>query len=294
MPKLPHYHVLKHKWKARHHAVKQQLITKHRSVLQWLWEAFPHKQHLAATSLSALLMLIPPLPQLHQPPPPASNLVAHAESTNTKSHLAADLASIVPSELRPLSPEEETQISFVLSRDLNMPIKTELQGLRLNRSYGKIGGEQHLARYPGDTLAKHAINPEDTKMFLPSGMAPGLGSFRYFTESAKTLTSKEIERERYYIAAPYHLIPGYNQNAAEYKAFFKFRKMIVVNPKTGAAVVTVIGDAGPGESTGKHLGGSPEVMHYLDLGTGPRKGPVLYFFIDDPDDTIPLGPINNI
>lgn len=293
MPAHSHYQTLKEKWTARRHAVKQRVITKHQNVLQWLWDSFPHKQHIAATSLSALLLLIPPLPQLHSPlNAQHANLTSQTQSTSSKSHLVTDLSSIVPSEIRPLSPEEETQITYVLSRDLNMPVKSELQGIRLNRSYGKIGGEQHLARYPGDTLAKHAIDPNDHKMFLRSGMAPGLGSFRYFAESAQTMTQKDIDRERYYIAAPYHLSEGYNDHVTEYKDFFKFRKMIVVNPKTGAAVVTVIGDAGPGQSTGKHLGGSPEVMHYLDLGTGARKGAVLYFFVDDPSDTIPLGPVN--
>jgi hypothetical protein len=67
--------------------------------------------------------------------------------------------------------------------------------------------------------------------------------------------------------------------------------MLVVNTKTGQAIVTDIADAGPAVFTGKHLGGSPEVMYFLGLHKGSRKGPVLYFFIDDPDDKIPLGPI---
>ncbi len=67
--------------------------------------------------------------------------------------------------------------------------------------------------------------------------------------------------------------------------------MLVVNPKTGQAVVADIADSGPSEYTGKHLGGSPEVMDELGLATGPRKGAVLYFFIDDPKDQIPLGPV---
>ena len=33
-------------------------------------------------------------------------------------------------------------------------------------------------------------------------------------------------------------------------------------------------------------------MHYLERVDGSLKGPVLYFFIDDPDDKIKLGPIN--
>ena len=33
-------------------------------------------------------------------------------------------------------------------------------------------------------------------------------------------------------------------------------------------------------------------MSYLERFDGAQKGPVLYFFIDDPEDKIPLGPIN--
>ena len=32
-------------------------------------------------------------------------------------------------------------------------------------------------------------------------------------------------------------------------------------------------------------------MKYLERVDGKAKGPVLYFFIDDPNDIIPLGPI---
>ena len=85
--------------------------------------------------------------------------------------------------------------------------------------------------------------------------------------------------------------PGFAERVGKYRDFYKFRKMVVVNPKTGQAVVTDIADAGPAEFTGKHLGGSPEVMDALGLATGPRKGAVLYFFIDDPKDQVRLGPI---
>ena len=98
-------------------------------------------------------------------------------------------------------------------------------------------------------------------------------------------------RERYYLAVQTFLSPGFAERVGEYRDFYRFRKMLVVNPKTGQAVVAVIGDAGPAAWTGKHLGGSPEVMHFVGLAKGPRKGAVLYFFIDDPDDKIPLGPV---
>jgi hypothetical protein len=32
-------------------------------------------------------------------------------------------------------------------------------------------------------------------------------------------------------------------------------------------------------------------MDYLDLNVGKQKGPVILFFVDDPTDGIPLGPL---
>lgn len=205
--------------------------------------------------------------------------------------LRESLSDLVPSEVRKLTPEEENKIASVLSDKLKMTIKPELEGIRLNRSYGLIGAEQHLYRYPGDTVQKHADNAVDWAMYGGSGIAPGLGAWGYFVPSESQFSQKDKQRERYYLAIQTFLAPGFSENFARYRDFFRFRKMVVVNPNTGQAVVAVVGDAGPAEWTGKHLGGSPEVMHYLSYGGGPRKGPVFYFFVDDPDDKIPLGPV---
>src|SRR3989338_11518935 len=119
-------------------------------------------------------------------------------------------------------------------------------------------------------------------------MAPGRGAWVYFVDSAETLTSADKQSEKYYIAAQTFLAPGWLERTHKLYDFFKYRKMIVVNPDNGKAIVVVIGDAGPAEFTGKHLGGSPEVMNYLERVDGAGRGPVLYFFIDDPNDKIPL------
>jgi hypothetical protein len=203
-----------------------------------------------------------------------------------------NLQKALPSEVRKLSPEEETEVGEILSQQYNLPVKAEIDGIRLNRSYGLIGGEQHLYRYPGDTVFKHADTTSDWAMYGGSGIAPGLGAWGYFARSEAEFTERDKLRERYYIAVQTFLAPGFSENVGKYRDFFKFRKMLLVNPKTGQAVVAVIGDAGPAEWTGKHLGGSPEVMHFVGHAKGPRKGPVLYYFIDDPKDEVPLGPID--
>lgn len=113
-------------------------------------------------------------------------------------------------------------------------------------------------------------------------MAPGLGAWGYIDDKLK---------EKYYIAVQTFLSKDFNSRLAEYRDFYKYRKMLVVNPNNGRTIIADIADAGPGEFTGKHLGGSPEVMYYLERFDGGQKGSVLYFFIDDPDDKIPLGPV---
>lgn len=221
-----------------------------------------------------------------------------AQKIDSKVFLISDLSNILPPEIRPLTSDEETKIGDVLSKSFGMKVNAVLNGLRLNRSYGYIGAEQHLRRYPGDSMSSHFDPPaggqEEEEKYYSSGMAPGLGAWGYFATSSSQMTPEDSSREKYYIAVQTFLSPDFNSKVAEYRDFFKFRKMLVVNPQNGKAVVAVIGDAGPAEWTGKHLGGSPEVMKHLERVDGTQKGPVLYYFLDDPNDLVPLGPIEPI
>lgn len=277
----PHFEHLKRKWTSKHDDVTKTFLDKHQDTLR----------HLTLGGLGGMLLLTTPGTNLvsHQANIVDDQKIAKAEDKNML--LAAALKKEVPEEVRKLTSEEEEKITQILSSELGMSVKSELEGIRLNRSYGLIGGEQHLYRYPGDNLYKHAESAADWAMFGSSGIAPGLGAWGYFTPSEAQFTDQDQQRERYYLAIQTFLAPGFAENFGKFRDFFKFRKMIVVNPKTGQAVVAVVGDAGPAEWTGKHLGGSPEVMHYVGLATGPRKGAVLYFFVDDPENKIPLGPI---
>jgi hypothetical protein len=140
-------------------------------------------------------------------------------------------------------------------------------------------------------MATHFATADEAASYTASGMAPGRGAWGYFVPDGAQMTQKDSDREKYYIAVQTFLAPGFASNVRDYYNFFRFRKMLVVNPENGKAIVADIGDAGPAVWTGKQLGGSPEVMSYLDRHDGAARGPVLYFFIDDPNDTIPLGPV---
>jgi hypothetical protein len=282
------YQFLRDKWTKKHKDLQAGLVKKHKTSFDWLAN---NSKQLALGSLGSLILISNP----GQKPPDIPTKVAsqEAQKIDNKVFLLADLGNSLPEDVRPLSEAEESKISEVLSKTYGMKVSASLNGMRLNRSYGLIGAEQHLARYPGDNMATHFDGDiEASEKYHSSGMAPGLGAWGYFATSRAHLTSEDTEREKYYIAVQTFLAPDFNKKVAVYRDFFKYRKMLVVNPQNGKAIVAVIGDAGPAEWTGKHLGGSPEVMKHLERVDGRARGPVLYYFIDDPDDRIPLGPVD--
>jgi hypothetical protein len=283
-----HYKQLSARWKARHRDLQVKLWSKHKDSLNWLSQ---HYRQLVSGSLGGLMLLTGQISNPLSITISAKTQAPIDQKIDKKVFLISDLSNILPKDVRQLSYEEEQQISEVLSRTYGVKVTPELEGKRLNRNYGYIGAEQHLIRYPGDNLSTHFDADQERNLYWQQGMAPGLGAWSYFAQSEDALTKEDMEREKYYIAVQTYLSKDFQSRFVEYRDFYKYRKMLVVNPNNGKAVVADIADAGPAEWTGKHLGGSPEVMHYLERFDGKQKGAVLYFFIDDPDDKIKLGPI---
>lgn len=291
MPKKknnPYYEQLKDAWVARHKQLQKEIFTEHAEIFEDLMNG---SKNLAVGSLAGIFMLTSPVvPKIPTNFSTASAQVA--QNLDKKVFLVYDLRNLLPSAVAPLTADQEQGVSEILTRTYGIKVAPELEGIRLNTSYGYIGQEQHLARYPGDNMLTHFDNADDGQKYFNYGMAPGLGAWRYFANSESQMTKEDSDREKYYIAVQTFLTPGFNDNPKKYTDFFKYRKMLVVNPQNGKAIVADIADAGPAGWTGKQLGGSPEVMQYLQRVDGRQKGGVLYFFIDDPDDKIPLGPIN--
>lgn len=278
----PHFEYLRKKWDSRRRGLQNKLWEKHGSALK----------QLAIGSMSGLIFLSGP--NLQSPLPSKQLTTSRDDALNNFDQnvlLAEHLSDKITKEVRPLSPEQTLEISQILSRNFGFKLTDEISNIKLNRNYGLIGGEQHLYRYPGDNLYAHADTTSDWAKYSDAGIAPSLGAWGYFAPSKQEFREIDKLRERYYLAIQTFLVPGYAENVEKFRDFFKYRKMLVVNPKTGQAVVAVIADAGPADWTGKHLGGSPEVMDAIGLAEGPRQGAVVYFFIDDSKDEIPLGPI---
>lgn len=276
------YEYLRKKWQLRHRIIQDNLWEKH-------GQAF---KQLAIGGLGGLMIFLPTSPtQLSHPGNPIVSKDDALKGYDRNVLLAEELREKLPKDVRSLDQEKESEITEILSRNFGFKVTAELDNVRLNRNYGLIGGEQHLYRYPGDNLYAHAETTLDWAKYGGAGIAPGLGAWGYFALSKQEFKEIDKLREKYYLAIQTFEVSGYAENVSKFRDFFKYRKMLIVNPNTGQAVIAVIADAGPASWTGKHLGGSPEVMDVLGLADGPRKGAVLYFFIDDPEDKIPLGPI---
>lgn len=180
--------------------------------------------------------------------------------------------------------EDELYIERQLSDMLGFNVTAELEGHRLNHTIGIMGGKQHLLRFPTDSLSQHDAYQE-------SGIAPNRGAFGWFTQNGE-LTEQAIDKEKYYFAVQTLYLSDWNTNHNDLKPWYKFRKMIVVNPANQMAVVGVVGDAGPAQWVKKQFGGSPEVIREGKIWSPESRGRVLLFFVDDPEDKIPLGPID--
>lgn len=259
--------------KKRHSQVTSELIKKHAAA----------KKFLQASTIGGLLMLSNP----GRPLLSAGTVAAQMATIGymSKDEIAEKLKQIkelVPGNPGKISEQNSGLIADLLKTTLGVEATPNLDGHELNYDFGFIGYEQHLRRFPEDRLEFHQDE-------LTAGMAPGLGAWGYLVNSRGALTAEEEMREKYYVAVQTLYLPEWSAAAVTLKEWYKYRKVIVVNVDNGKAAIASILDAGPAEWTGKQFGGSPEVMNYLELSGGMRKGRVLLWFIKN---DLPLGPID--
>lgn len=206
---------------------------------------------------------------------------------STSVTLSQTLQKELPKNTKVLDSATESKIADTISQITGVKVTPQLNGNSLNTSYGRIGLEQHLPRYPGETMQDHLDSAPAESRYGRSGMTLNRGAFGYFAANKNSLTQLAIDQEKYYVVVQTFDIPGYKNNVNWYKN----RKVIVVNPENGRAVVGDIADSGPAKWTGKNFGGSPELMDFLGMYPGERKTPVLMFFVDETTGSVNLGPI---
>ena len=231
---------------------------------------------LTSGALASTLLLSAPVPLPTIGTVIDSHKIALSSTELSRAGLVYDLKTILPpmGEWQ-LTADQEGKVSQHIQQIYGVKAVSSLSGNKLNNQYGRMGAEQHLPRFPGDTAEQHGE-------FVDKGITPGLGGWGYVGD---------FEVEKYYVAVQTLYIPDWNQRTKYYVDWFKWRHMVAVNPANGKAMVVAVADAGPANWTGKHFGGSPEVMNYLGIDYGMQNHPVVLFFLDDPKGEVPLGPL---
>lgn len=292
------FETLKKNLQARHKTVQKDLKKKQFVALKWLanknldiFDIYHTTTRLLTTgSLAGTMLLTSNInPQLPAGQPQAQIMSLRSQLTKDEFYrkLSENLRPLIPPSIGKFNAEREKEICNTLEKYLGFPVCFRLNGNELNYFYAWTGLEQHLYRYPGDSLNQH--DEEEV-----AGIAPGLGAWGYFSQSKQSMSAEDFLREKYYVAVQTLYLPEWSKDSERLYNWYKYRKVVMVNPENGTACVAVIGDAGPANWTGKQFGGSPEVMKALGLNEGSQKGKVLLLFVSDPADNVPLGPVNGL
>ena len=75
--------------------------------------------------------------------------------------LTAQMQNYLPGQVGPLTRSQEKNLEKIFLDTIGISARGTLEGEHLNTTYGLIGAEQHLIRYPGDTLSAHDLVPND-------------------------------------------------------------------------------------------------------------------------------------
>ncbi|MFA6082110.1 MAG: hypothetical protein WC773_01665 [Patescibacteria group bacterium] len=169
-----------------------------------------------------------------------------------------------------LTDSQLSQIETLIQQQFNLEISNKTaSGFELKDHYGYMGAEQHLPTKPGDTASNH-VNSRDPLAIL-TGITPGRGAWGYAPAGPEELN---------YFVAQTWLSDQFGTAASKNLAGQRYLVIQAPNARNGNRVsvqVTDIRDAGPGISTRKVFGGSPEVMDALGsaISGGPRNDQVI-------------------
>lgn len=182
-----------------------------------------------------------------------------------------------------LEEESELYLEQQLSDIFGFDVSATLEGQKLLFSTGIMKALPHLKRYPTDILENHTNYHE-------AGINRNRSAFGWFSGNAEP-DQITVSQEKYYISVPLYFQSDWSSQHTQLKQWYKFRKVIVINPAERIAVVGVVGDIGPTTYTRYQFGGSPELIHEGKIWSPKAAGKVLVLFLHDAENTIPAGPI---
>jgi len=179
--------------------------------------------------------------------------------------------------------EQSLYLEQQISDLLGFEVASELDQIHLPHTFGILAALPHLRRHPQDQITDHPTMQE-------AGLAPHRSSFGWFTEMGQ-LTQLAIEREKYFVSIQVDLLPEWRTSAQKLTEWYKYRKVVVINPVHELAVVACVGDFGPGNWIQHQFGASPEIVRHLGAWDLESQGKMFVFLVNDPTNKIALGPV---
>lgn len=182
-----------------------------------------------------------------------------------------------------IAAESQLYLEQQLSDLLGMSVMGSLDDHELPFHTGTIESEAHRRRFPSDELPAHRQFPE-------AGLRNTRSFFGWFiTDNA--LSDLAEQRERYTLSLPLAYLPQWSTAADALKAWYKYRKVIVINPFDARAVVACIGDVTFSQALRYQFGGSPELIREGMFWSPACQGRACVLFIDESFREVPLGPL---
>lgn len=172
---------------------------------------------------------------------------------------------------------------------ITVDAKTE-KGFEFKEHYGMSGAEQHLPRHVGDTAAAH-VSPDDP-LAITAGITRGRGAWGYVPSSKENGTEN---REKWYVVGRTMDSDQFGTEAS--KGLGGQRYLTIQIPQGEQDNNTFVGvgelwDAGPGRSTGKIWGHSPEYWYHFGQRAGrSRKTQVIMLPVTSDMPVSELGPV---
>lgn len=184
-----------------------------------------------------------------------------------------------------LSAQQLSDIQKMVKDQFNIDISNATpDGFELLDHYGYTGAEQHIPTKPGDSAANHVS--KDEPLAILTGLTGGKGAWGYAPKAEET----------WYVVAQTFRSPQFGTAATKHLAGQRYVVIQIPSERNGNHFFIGVGgiwDAGPGVSTKKVFGLSPEYWYHLgSVGGSSRNDKIIMLPVNGTD--IPsnkLGPL---
>lgn len=214
--------------------------------------------------------------QAQIPTPPQNKLAGPDNPTPQKlteadfSKKIQDIMSNTTSREGRLSDPQIEQLKKLIKEQFNIEIDAKtLAGFQFQEDYGMTGAEQHLPRYAGDNAAAHASS--DDPLATLAGITHGKGAWGYVPASKSNGTDN---KEKWYVVGRTMDSAQFGTEASKNLGGQQYVTIQIPRPEEGNHTFVGVGelwDAGPGRSTGKIWGSSPEYWYHFGEAAGRAR-----------------------